>query len=42
MVVWCLVAAFLCPLTANVYGIEFLAFSISDYDTKKVIFDVAR
>ena len=33
---------FLCPLTANTFGFEFLNFTISDYDTKKVIFEVGR
>jgi len=33
---------FLCPLSANTYGIEFLHFAISDYSTKKVIFEVGR
>ena len=35
-------AAFLCPLSANTYGIEFLRFSISDYSTKKIIFEVGK
>lgn len=33
---------FLCPLNANTYGIEFFQFTISDYNTKKVIFEVGR
>lgn len=33
---------FLCPLSANTYGIDFLSFTISDYDTKKTIFEVGR
>lgn len=33
---------FLCPLSANTYGFEFLNFTISDYDTKKIIFEVGR
>lgn len=33
---------FLCPLSANGYGIEFLQFTISDYNTKNVIFEVGR
>jgi len=33
---------FLCPLSANEYGIEFLSFVIQDYDSKKVIFEVSR
>jgi len=34
--------SFLCPLTANTYGIEFLSFTITDYDSKKTIFEVSR
>ena len=33
---------FLCPLTANEYGIEFLSFVIQDYRSKKTIFEVSR
>lgn len=33
---------FLCTLAANTYGIEFLSFVISDYETKNVIFEVRR
>eukprot|EP01036_Dinobryon_divergens_P052823 gene52823-70617_t len=33
---------FLCALSANTYGIEFLNFTISDYETKKTIFEVGR
>jgi hypothetical protein len=33
---------FLCPLSANSYGLDFLAFSISDYESKKIIFEVSR
>ena len=33
-------AAFLCPLSANTHGIDFLSFCISDYETKRVIFKV--
>lgn len=33
---------FLCPLSANKYGIEFLSFKIKDYETKRTIFDVSR
>ncbi|CAM9560003.1 unnamed protein product [Chrysoparadoxa australica] len=33
---------FLCPLTANTYGIEYLQFTISDYESKNVIFAVGR
>ena len=32
-------AAFLCPLHANIYGIEFLSFVITDFDSKKTIFE---
>ena len=35
-------AAFLCPLHANIYGIEFLSFVITDFDSKKTIFEVGR
>lgn len=31
---------FLCPLSANKYGIEFLSFKVSNNETKKVIFEV--
>lgn len=33
---------FLCPLSANEFGIEFLSFVIQDYQTKKTIFEVSR
>ncbi len=33
---------FLCPLSANTYGIDFLQFVISDYASKKVIFEVGK
>mmetsp|Transcript_15482 Transcript_15482/g.32375 ORF Transcript_15482/g.32375 Transcript_15482/m.32375 type:complete len:262 (-) Transcript_15482:327-1112(-) len=33
---------FMCPLSANSFGIEFLSFIISDYDTKNLIFEVSR
>eukprot|EP00898_Chlorokybus_atmophyticus_P007852 jgi/Chlat1/8068/Chrsp73S07528 len=33
---------FLCPLSANVYGIEFLQFEIRDYDSGRVLFSVKR
>jgi hypothetical protein len=35
-------SSFLCPLSANTYGIEFLSFTIEDYNTKKLIFEVSR
>jgi len=31
---------FLCPLSANTYGIDFKYFSICDYDSKRLIFEV--
>jgi len=33
---------FLCPLSANIYGIDFLSFAIRDMDTKRVVFEVAK
>ncbi|TMW67071.1 hypothetical protein Poli38472_012187 [Pythium oligandrum] len=33
---------FLCPLSANTYGIEFLHFSIADYDSKRKIFEIGK
>ncbi len=33
---------FLCPLSANVYGIDFLSFTIKDVESNKVIFEVAK
>lgn len=33
---------FLCPLSANSFGIDFLNFTISDYQSKKVIFEVGK
>lgn len=33
---------FLCSLHDNKYDIEFLNFTISDYDTKNVIFEVGK
>jgi len=33
---------FLCPISANTWGLEFLQFTISDYETKNVIFEVGR
>ena len=33
---------FLCPLLANTYGLQFLEFTIKDYNTKKVIFDISK
>ncbi|CAB1120738.1 unnamed protein product [Ectocarpus sp. CCAP 1310/34] len=37
-----MVSDFLCALSANKYQIEFLEFTISDYDTKNIIFMVGR
>lgn len=33
-------AGYLCPLSANTYGIEFLKFDIRDYDTGKTVYQV--
>jgi hypothetical protein len=33
---------FLCSLSDNTFGIDFLAFTIKDYDTKRKIFHVDR
>lgn len=33
---------YLCPLSANTYGIEFLKFEVKDYDTGKVVYQVSR
>lgn len=33
---------FLCPLSANTYGIDFLSFKIRDMDTQTVVFEVAK
>ena len=33
---------FLCPVSANTFGIDFLNFTISDYESKKTIFEVGR
>lgn len=35
-------AGFLCPLSANSYGVEFLSFDIKDYESKTRIFRVGR
>lgn len=35
-------ADFLCPLSANTYGIDFLSFKIRDMDTQHVVFEVAK
>lgn len=33
---------FLCPRSANTYDIDFLSFTIEDYETKALIFEVSR
>ena len=33
---------FLCPLSANVYGIDFLSFRIRDYDSNTSLFEVSK
>lgn len=33
---------FLCPLSANTYGIDFLSFRIRDEDSTKVVFEVSK
>lgn len=33
---------FLCSLSANVYGIEFVAFKVRDLETKTIVFSVQR
>jgi hypothetical protein len=33
---------YLCPLDANVYGIEFLKFEIRDYESNKAVYQVRR
>lgn len=33
---------FLCPTSANTYGLEFLQFTICNYETKDIIFEVGR
>lgn len=39
----CFIAAgYLCPLTANVYGIDFLSFKVRDMETNKELFCIAR
>lgn len=35
-------STFLCPLSANSFGINFLSFVIEDYKTKKKIFEVSK
>jgi len=38
----CPTAGYMCPLTANTYGLDFLSFRIRDYATSKQLFEVAR
>lgn len=33
---------YLCPLNANSFGIEFMKFEVKDYDSGKVVYQVAR
>ncbi len=33
-------SGYLCPLDANIYGIDFLKFEIRDYDTGKAVYVV--
>jgi hypothetical protein len=35
-------AGFLCPLSANTYGIDFLHFKIRDYNGGKILFEVKK
>jgi len=35
-------AGYLCPLTANIYGIEFESFRIRDYESQQCLFEVAK
>lgn len=34
--------SFLCPLSANIYNIQFLAFKIRDYENGNVLFEIRR
>ncbi len=36
-----LLAGYLCPLSANTYGIEFLEFNIKDYATGKAVYQAS-
>lgn len=38
----CPTSGYMCPLTANTYGLDFLSFRIRDYGTSKQLFEVAR
>ena len=33
---------FLCPLSANIYNIDFIAFKIRDIDSKHTLFDIKK
>jgi protein unc-119 len=35
-------SGFLCSLNDNKYNIDFLQFTISDYDTKNILFEVGK
>ena len=32
--------SYMCPLSANKYGVEFLKFSVADHDSKQKVFEV--
>ena len=38
----CCSAGYLCPLTANEYGIDFLSFKVRDMETNRELFCIAR
>lgn len=38
----CPTQGYMCPLSANTYGIDFLSFRIRDYNTSRQLFEVAR
>ncbi|MEW5302477.1 MAG: hypothetical protein WDW38_002366 [Sanguina aurantia] len=38
----CPTEGYLCPLSANTAGIEFLKFEVRDYDTQEVVYQVQR
>jgi hypothetical protein len=33
---------FLCPLSANIYNIDFIAFKIRDINSKRTLFDIKK
>ena len=37
-----IIVVFLCPLSANVYGLEFLSFKIRNGETKRLIFEASK